>query len=326
MINTSDSTNESLELIIKKAHLETSFENWITNFSLNLSDIWNENSGRSLDPSFNSLKNSTNSAIVIGAGPSLKKYNHLEILSKSDYKGSIICTDRSLVPALKAGVTPDKFPNFFVVTIDTDKIIKKFYEDEIIKKFYDKINGIFTTVTNPLTIDMARKNGIRINWIHALFDYEEGIKSFNHISSIMVRAKNHINGLPAIQTGGNVGTSCWFIGWKILHCKNIALIGIDHSWSEEVLWKDIALHCKISYDIEIEDSLRKKLFPRVFNSEFKCTCILDPIFQYYSNALKEFISRSANEIHTFNATEGGCIFGDKITCLKFTDFLTQNKN
>jgi hypothetical protein len=319
-----NSTSKNLELIIKKTHLETSYESWVKNFSLNLSNIWNENSGRDLDPSVNSVRNYTDSAIVIGAGPSLKKYKHLELLANSNFKGSIICTDRSLIPALKAGVTPDKFPNFFVATIDTDEKIKNFYDDDLIKKYSNQIYGLFTTVTNPLTVDVARKQKILIHWIHALFDYEEGKKSFNRISALMTRAKNHINGLPAIQTGGNVGTSCWFIAWKILKCKKIALIGIDHSWNEQDSWETILSHSKIPLDTEIDNSLRQKLFPKINNPEFNCTCVLDPIFQYYSTALKEFIQRSPLDVTTINATEGGCIFGDRITCLQFSDFLKQN--
>lgn len=324
MSSNSNSSQENLESIIKNTHLETSYESWVTNFSLNLSDIWNENSGRYLDPNVNTTKNKTDSAIVIGAGPSLENHHHLEILANSNFKGSIICTDRSLVPALKSGVTPEKFPNFFVTTIDTDEKIKNFYQDDIIKKYSNQINGLFTTVTNPLTVNAARKQNIVINWIHALFDYEEGKKSFNHISALMTRAKNHSNGLPAIQTGGNVGTSCWFIGWKILQCKKIALIGIDHSWKEQDSWEKILTHCKIPLDTKIDNSLKQKLFPKITNPYFNCTCVLDPIFQYYSSALKEFIQRSPVDVTTINATEGGCIFGNRITCLQFTDFLKQN--
>ena len=43
---------------------------------------------------------------MIGAGPSVKNNNHLELLSKSHYKGTIVCTDRMLIPCLKNGITP----------------------------------------------------------------------------------------------------------------------------------------------------------------------------------------------------------------------------
>jgi len=315
----------TLENIMKKVHLENSYEDWVRNFSLNLNNIWKESSGRDLTPTNSQFEKGKQSAIVIGAGPSVSKHNHLEILANSDYKGMIICTDRSLVPALKAGITPEKFPKYFVVTIDTAKIIRKYYEDPIIRKYGSKINGIFTTVIHPLTIEAARNKGIKIHWIHALFDYNEGKKSFNQMSSLMVRVKKHHEGLPAIQTGGNVGTSCWFIAWQILKCNVVTLIGINHSWDENDPWESILSHCNAPKRMNKNSSLFKQLFPKVHNPEFNCNCILDPIFQYYSNALKEFILRSPPSVKTINATEGGCIFGERVICKKFSEFLLEYK-
>jgi hypothetical protein len=39
--------------------------------------------------------------------------------------------------------------------------------------------------------------------------------------------------------------------------------------------------------------------------------------------LKEFIFRSPQEIKTINATEGGCIFGDRIKSMKLEEFLMK---
>ena len=311
----------SLENIMEQIHLENSYEQWVKNFGLNLNKIRKESSAKNLVP--NESKKVNNSAIVIGAGPSLHKHNHLKLLAKSNFKGSIVCTDRMLIPALKAGITPKKFPKFFVATIDTAEKIKKFYQDDIINKYGPKIKGIFTIVTNPKTVDAARKVGIKIHWIHALFDYDQGVKSFNQISSLMIRAKNHQHGLPGIQTGGNVGTSAWFIAWKVLKCRNVCLIGIDHSWDVNDEWEKMATHCNIPLNIDKKSSLFRKLFPIVYNPDFDCKCILDPVFQYYSNALKEFISRTPSSVKTINATEGGCLFGRQIKCMTFHQFLKK---
>ena len=179
-----------------------SYSEWVTNFALNLSNIWNENSAVKLKPDINPENSSEiRPAIVIGRGPSLKKNKHLELLAKSDFDGSIICSDGALVSVLESGITPDKFEKFYVVTIDPYPYAAKFYDAEIIKKYGSKINGIFTVISNPNTVLYARKAGIKIHWIHSLFDYKEGKKSFNETSALMVRAKNHLNGLPAIQTG-----------------------------------------------------------------------------------------------------------------------------
>ena len=322
-----NASQQIMEKVVYNFFHEKDFDEWVTNFALNLNHIWNEPSARDLDPTIDESYDIKNhSAIVIGRGPSLKKNNHLQKLRESGYKGAIICTDGALINVLNSGVTPDLFPKFYVVTIEPYKIQETLYDNEIVDKFGSKIKGIFSTLTHPDAVSRARKAGIKIHWLHTLFDYNEGKKSINNLSSLMVRAKKN-KGLPAIQTGGNVGTSCWFVGWKILKCATIALIGMNHGWEEDDSIETIMSHGNMFEPPKISQDGKtfKKLFPKIHNPEFNSTCILDPIFQYYSSALKEFISRSPPEIITINATEGGSLFGDKIHCKSFNDFLNEFK-
>ena len=313
----------SLETIMEKIQC-ASYDDWVKNFALNLSNIWNESSAAELTPTNNKTK--LKSAIVIGRGPSVKKNGHLEMLAKSNFNGAIVCCDGALITTLKAGVTPEKFPNFYVVSIDPYSPAMKFYDDKIVDKYGDKIKGIFSIIVKPTTVENARKSGIKIHWLHSLFDYEEGKKSFNQTSALMVRAKNHPDGLPAIQTGGNVGTSSWFIAWRILKCSTVALIGINHGWNEDDPWEKIISHGSNFVKTDVVDrksATFQKLFKKTHNPDFNCNCIVDPLFQFYSSALKEFIVRSPEWLTTINATEGGSIFGDRITGMPFNTFLEK---
>lgn len=320
------SLQNNLEEVMKKTHYEN-FDEWVSNFALNLPDIWNEKSAKVLDPSniFN-YKKEEHSAIVIGKGPSINRHNHLKLLADSNYQGTIVCCDGKLIDTLNAGVTPEKFPKFFVTTIDPYSSIIEHYENPIVDKYGDKIKGIFTVLTNHEVVNRARQAGIQIHWIHSLFDYNEGKKSFNKISSLMIRAKNHLNGLPAIQTGGNVGSSSWFISWQILKCATVALIGINHGWEEDDSWETIISHGgngEISKNMDRDSTTFNKLFKKILNTDLNTYCILDPLFQFYSTALKEFILRSPSWVTTINATEGGSIFGDRIRSMKFSTFLQE---
>ena len=311
----------SLETIMEKIQC-ASYDDWVKNFALNLTNIWNESSAAELTPTNGKTK--LKSAIVIGRGPSVKKKGHLEMLAKSNFNGAIVCCDGALINTLKAGVTPERFPNFYVVSIDPYSPAMKFYDDKIVDRYGDKIKGIFSTIVKPTTVENARKSGIKIHWLHSLFDYEEGKKSFNQISASMVRIKNHHNGLPAIQTGGNVGTSSWFIAWRILKCPTVALIGINHGWNEDDPWEKIISHGSDFVKTDVVDRKSdtfEKLFKKIYNPDFNCNCIVDPLFQFYSSALKEFIVRSPEWLTTINATEGGSIFGDKIIGMPFDSFL-----
>ena len=329
--NSKSKTSQSeIEDVMKTIHNE-SYDEWIKNFAINLPNIWQEYSAHELIPKKNNFHLEKNYAIVIGRGPSLKIHNHLEILKKSKYKGAIVCTDGALESVLKSGVTPDKFPEFYVITIDPYKYAKIFYQNETVKKFGSKIKGIFSTIVNPDVVNAARISDIKIHWIHSLFDYHLGEKSFNQISATMVRAKNHANGLPAIQTGGNAGTSAWFASWRILKCSTVIFIGIDHGWDENDSKEKIISHGrsedylknKGSLKIDMNEEKLEKLFQKIYNPEFNSTCIVDPLFQFYRNALIEFIIRSPSWLTTINATEGGSIFGERITCLKFQECLQR---
>ncbi len=316
-----DSSVKSIDPI-EKSMMNTQYEDydvWIKNFSLNLNNIWKETSCRDLSK-YSSKQNNT--AIVIGRGPSIDEHKHLQLLSTSNFSGSIVCCDGKLLDTLKAGVTPEKFPNFYVVNIDPGSHTAKLFDHPLISEFGSKIKGLFTTIANPITVEQARKSGIKIHWMHSLFDYDGGKKSFNYISSIMVRSKNHVNGLPAIQTGGNVGTSSWFVSWKILQCTKVVLIGMNHGWNEDTPMDVITKH-GVSFARSYDESSPsfKRLFPKIYNPELKKYCILDPIFQYYREAMLEFISRSPSWLQTINATEGGSLFGNKLLSMKFSDFL-----
>jgi len=303
-VPSSKELQRSIEEIMKKKQYEN-FNEWVMNFASNLPYIWNEKSAKELNPELGeSFEKEKHTAIVIGRGPSINKFEHLKLLAESDFQGTIVCCDGKLADALKAGVTPDKFPKFYVTSIEPYPSIKKHFEHKIIKEYGSKIKGIFTVITNPEVVEKARESGIQIHWIHSLFDYNEGKKSFNNLSALMIRAKNRSHGLPGIQTGGNVGTASWFIAWQILKCSKVALIGINHGWEEDDSWEKIIFlgetSKEISEGVDRNSPLFKKLFKKIHNPDFNCYCILDPLFQFYSEALKEFISRSPEWVTIIN--------------------------
>jgi hypothetical protein len=161
---------------------------------------------------------------------------------------------------------------------------------------------------------------MEIYWLNTLFDYDNGKNSFNYISNTMIKTKNHPKGLPAIQTGGNVGTSAWVVCWTILKKSVVGLIGIDHGYSSKERTENDHLFPK---NIDKNSAAFKKAYPIIYHPEFDCYCQQDPIFQYYSNAFKEFIERTISQVKTINATEGGAIFGKGIECMKLENFLSK---
>ena len=143
----------------------------------------------------------------------------------------------------------------------------------------------------------------------------------------MVRAGNHGNGLPAIQTGGNVGVASWFIAWKILKIPIIALIGINHGWEEDDPIEKIISHGFENKSLMIEANKEniQRYIKKIYNPDFACYCILDPIYQFYSTIFKDFITKVPSWVKTINSTEGGSIFGNGIVGKPLQKFLDEYK-
>ena len=330
IVGKQNSYSEILENVFERKNYEVYFDDWIKNFRDNLNSIRNGNSAKKLIP-----KEQYSSAIVIGAGPSLKKNKHLEILADSNFTGAVICCDSVLSKVLEAGITPEKFKNFFVISIDTQSHQKEFFEKPIIKKFSNKIKCILSTTVHSSTHKAIIDSGMEIYWVHTLFDYDKGKTSFNYISGIMSRSNTNEKGFPGIQTGGNVGTSAWVISWNILKCPQVVLIGIDNSYPVENIDGKIDInsvgrvhpilyeHLKGSQSDKNNSKLTERAFPIVHNPDFNCYYIQDPIFLYYSNALNEFIGKTKNIVKTINATGGGAIFGEGVISMEFKKFLND---
>ncbi len=315
--------NDTLEKTMKHI-LDQAFDEMIQNFSLNLNKIWKEPSAASIKN--NELQDKNKSAIVIGRGPSIKKKKHLELLADSNYKGAIICTDGNLINVLEHGITPKKFSEFYVISVEPYKRILKLYNNKIVDKYGTKIKGFFPTVSNPDVVKRARKAGIAIHWFHNLYDLNYGKRSLNHIFASMVRVKNHSNGLPALQTGGNVGTSAWFLAWKILKFQNVGLIGMNQGWELTDSWETILSHNSkehLSQATNVNEKNYKQFIQKIYNPDLKTYSLVDPIFRFYRNSLIEFIERSPKWVSTINATEGGSLFGKRIKYMTLRQFLKK---
>lgn len=322
--------SDFIEKAFEKKNYQQYYDDWIKNFGDNLLNIRQGNSVKELIPTTKHIK----SAIIIGGGPSLKKYNHLKLLAESNFDGAIICSDGSLPNILESGITPDKFKNFYVVTVDSQVHQKNFYENPISKKFGNNIKCILSTTVPLSTYESIKDSNIEIFWINALFDYNKGKSSFNYIEGILSRSKHNPKGLPGIQTGGNVGTFAWVISWSILKCSEVCLIGMDESYpvdnpSEKIdptaIGRVHPQFIKILNELENETSddvnAINRAFPLIFNPDFNCYCRQDPVFLYYANAFREFIAKTQNKVKTINATEGGALFGCGIHSMKFKEYL-----
>jgi len=301
---------------------------WMYNFARNIPDFLDGDSVKLLNifrDNSKSIKNhkSKHSAIVIGGGPSVYEKNHLKILADSNYKGAIVCTDRMLAPCLKNGITPKKFPKFFVLTMDPYQITIKFYEDKLIKKYGKDVSVIMSTCTIHETVEICKKSGLNIFWYHPLIDDFRKPESINKIMNMMSKSDKNPDGFTGLQTGGNVGCFSWIFSWAILGCSPIGLnMGVDCDTPIEKTqhYEQVLNH------FDNNKSKVGKRYRRVFNEDLGTESLLDPVFDFYREAFLDLVVRTPRWINTINATEGGSLFGKRIKNMRFVDFLGTYKN
>ena len=297
---------------------------WMYNFVRNSNDFLYGKSLKKLSIFKNknvNPKKSKKSAIVIGAGPSIRNNNHLELLGKSNFNGAIVCTDRMLIPCLKNGITPKKFPKFYVLTIEPKDVTLAFYNDPIVKKFHKGIRAILSTCTEHETVEVIKKNKLEIFWFHPLIDDYRKQGSINKIMNLMSKSKSNPTGFPGLQTGGNVGCFSWIFSWAILGCSSIALTGIDLGHDENTPLSKTRHYGEYLKIFKNDKNELKKYFKTIKNPDLNVKVLSDPIFDFYREAFLDLIIRSPKWVTTVNCTEGGSMFGKRLQNSQLSNFI-----
>ena len=235
--------------------------------------------------------------IIIGAGPSLKANDHLGLLV--DYQNSytprdFIVTDRSLIPALEAGLDP-KLNNIFVNTLDDkQEIVTKFYTHDLIRENWEHIKFLFATNVDPslpTAIDML---GADIHWYHPMRDYNNGEVSIDKILRLMFTAVGS-EPLPIISDTGNVGGCSWMLAHSVMNAKRTILIGMDMEIKNDK-----------KYTEEEKDNFKKQ----------------SDQFSYYRVAFYYHLNRY--RYNTINCTEGGALQDPLLKSMKFQEYLDSS--
>ena len=144
-----------------------------------------------------------NNVILIGAGPSLYRKNHLELLADSKYDGLIMIPEIIAKKTLESGITPDKF-NISYFTLEENFDVSEFLNNEICLKYGFLIPVYCSKRTIPKSKDFIRKN-------------------FKELIEIDRKEANETS---------NVGLFMLAVAFRELGINQICMIGMDHSTHE----------------------------------------------------------------------------------------------
>ncbi len=280
---------------------------WMDNFAQNIPQV---RAGKSIG---DLPKCEGHSALVIGAGPSVEKRKHLDLLASSGYKGIIFSTDRMLIPCLKKGVIPN-----YVVSVDGNgELIQKFFDDPIVKEYGKEVKVCATTTVHPNTIKRINDAGIKIYWFHGMLDSLTAIDSLTYWINKMAPK-------TIISCGGNCGTTSIVLAYY-LKCNPIGFIGMDFGYLEDARMEDTSYYHQIK-EVAQSNSALMSAYVKVKHPFFNTVALTDLVFLRYRDAFLKAIEWTKHkQYRVINMTEGGIIFGLGVEYMWFKDFLKQYK-
>jgi len=282
-------------------------------------------------------------AIVIAAGPSLKRQDPAKTLLERNYKGAIVTTESALLYCLRQGLVPD-----LTVTLDphATRIVRWFgdphltreslkaddyfsrqdmdkaFADEmaanqeilsLLNTYGPRIRIALSTSASQAVVDRVLESGMQVYWWNPMFDDPDAPDSITAELQAM-------NRFPCVNAGGNVGSAAWMMAGEVLGKPKVALTGVDFSYYDETPHRNTQYY-KEAVALVGEDNL-DQVFIRLFNPHVNAWFYTDPAYMWYRESFLE-MARDA-EYQTFNCTGGGILFGDAIAVCPLSEFLDKH--
>lgn len=270
---------------------------WMKNLARNMPKILEGKSTTELP------KHKGEPAIIIAAGPSLWRRKHLSLIAKSSWQHPIIICDRLLISCLKNNVFPS-----YVCSLDGHPEVATFYATDT-----EKLKAVFSIMVHPEVIETFKGD---VYWFVPFMDNVYDADS-------LTRAFHFMTDKPMLMTGANVGVFAWNLAFY-LECNPIIMTGFDLSYDTPDITKSL-YYQQMLKTFKGNKEKTKKLFAMGVHPIFKTKYVLDPIMRGYLDVFRAYAktAHERNKLHTINATEGGSVFGEGITCMTLQDAINK---
>lgn len=283
-----------------------------------------------------------NSAVVIAAGPSLRRHDPVPALVAAGYDGCVICTESALRHCLRGGLRPDLVvtadphpgrivrwfgdPRLTAGALEADDYFRRQDLDEgfaaeleanrevmaLLADQAPRLRIALSTASSPDVVERVHELRMDVYWWNPMLDdpdIEEGSSAF------LMRA----NGRPCLNAGGNVGTAAWMLAHAVLGKARVALTGMDLGYYADTPYRQTQYYREA---LELFGAARlEEFFIPVYNPVCGEWFFTDPAYQWYRECFLE-LAEEAQAV-TFNCTGGGTLFGGPIRSATLDQFLRQ---
>lgn len=281
-------------------------------------------------------------ALIISAGPSLRKFDTINRIVKSGFKGTTVAVDGSMIVCLQNGIVPD-----YVLTLDPHptRMVRwfgdpdaernsagddyysrqdldvKFRENSVrqnqeniktINEFAPGIKLIISTTSPMNVVQRAIAAGFDMYWWNPLVDDPK-------LPGSLTRELYGINRIPCFNTGGTVGTASWVFANSILKVRRQGVVGMDLGYHGETPISMTQTFYELQTHLgkqEIDECFVHFTFPLTGQDYYT-----DPTYYWYRKNFIELVERSGKTV--FNCSEAGTLFAENIHCVRLEDFILE---
>jgi hypothetical protein len=280
------------------------------------------------------------SAIVIAAGPSIKRHHPAALITAAEYPGTVIATDSSIFYCLRNGIVPDLVitvdpnaprimrwfgdPKLTPEAIEADDYFRRQDMDEnfanelatnreiidLLDRNAKNMRIAVCTSTAPEVVERIISTGMEIYWWNPMWDDPD-------LEGGVTWKLQEMNGLPAVNAGGNVGTASWMMADAVLGKKHVALTGMDLSYYGGTPYLNTQYYREMVALVG-EENL-DSIFMRLHNPHTDTWFFTDPAYMWYRESFLELAADA--DCKTYNCTGGGILFGESIDFIPLGEFL-----
>ena len=280
--------------------------------------------------------------LIVSAGPSLYAKRSLERVAPFYSRSmatfmratfNVVAIDGSYVQCLRAGIIPD-----YVLTLDPHptRIVRWFGDpdfaansagddyfarqdlDEAFRADAERTNaenialvddnasksGLIIACTAPANV-VARTAAFKRLWFAPLVDNPRTPGS-------LTRQMSATAALPALNTGGTVGTAAIIFAHQVLKSRRIAVIGMDMGYAADLPHERTQSWNMLKDRKDVAD-----LYPRITHPQWG-ECYTDATYAFYKQNLLALLK--AGDFEITNCTEGGALFGPRVECMRLEDW------
>lgn len=296
--------------------------------------------GRSLAALRGAAVGKGESAIIIAAGPSIKRRDPAAIIAARRYRGAVIATDSSVSYCLRNGIVPDLTvtldphatrivrwfgdPGLTAETLQADDYFSRQDMDEafadelraneeildLIDRHGKNMRIALSTSASQAVVDRVLASGMEIYWWNPMWDDPDN-------EGGVTWGLQELNGLPAVNAGGNVGSAAWMMADAVLGKRHVALTGMDFAYYDDTPYRNTQYY-REAVDLVGEDNL-DSLYIRIRNPHTGSLFFTDPAYMWYRESFLELAADA--ECKTYNCTGGGILFGEPVSFIPLEEFL-----